>query len=356
MPSLEEQLEAEKEPKVFTIYFNFLSWKWGRIMIVTWWLTMTILGITYGFDLLNLTNFEFDPPSNSQAEKKLLKGFFFLNCMKKQPKLHKTNLVQKKKKSGDKLKKCKTKVNSKHIWGCTMECNETHAINAGGSCLSNMSRALNESLQKYSLEHDNVIRSYDDIYNAQITCSLFKNHNYTVACYSSLQQAYISFEFTHTINICIWGKKDDGASAIGVIRYNGEISTVKSKSMNNYIKDSCKNITHTFHDQIIVSFTGETPMIEDMTTASRDDVERKDVYTIPLALCVLAVVVRTWRTMFIPLICVFGSICTSFRLHFFFFQFLLLKKKELNSRAFFCLSLFLININICVLYVVQLNL
>ncbi len=53
-------------------------------------------------------------------------------------------------------------------------------------------------------------------------------------------------------------------------------------------------------------------MINDMSEESRSDVEQKDVITIPLALAVLAAVVRSWRVMFIPLICVIISVMASF--------------------------------------------
>ncbi|ETO19015.1 hypothetical protein RFI_18223, partial [Reticulomyxa filosa] len=89
----------------------------------------------------------------------------------------------------------------------------------------------------------------------------------------------------------------EGKSAIGSIQYNSKASTTKTKDMDHYIKKTCQRISDKYEDLVEVKFTGETPMVEDMTTASREDVEGKEVYTIPLALAVLAVVVGTWRTI-----------------------------------------------------------
>ena len=51
-----------------------------------------------------------------------------------------------------------------------------------------------------------------------------------------------------------------------------------------------------------------------MNDESKKDVTRKDMLTIPIALCVLALIVRSWRLMFIPILSVFASLATSFTL------------------------------------------
>merc|ERR1719361_1175943 len=58
--------------------------------------------------------------------------------------------------------------------------------------------------------------------------------------------------------------------------------------------------------------TGESALIKAMNAESRKDVEKKDTLTIPIALCVLALIIRSWRLMFIPLVTFLVSICASF--------------------------------------------
>merc|ERR1719197_295400 len=49
-----------------------------------------------------------------------------------------------------------------------------------------------------------------------------------------------------------------------------------------------------------------------METASHHDIAIKDPIVLPIALIVLAVVVRSWRLMLIPVFCVSCSVCLSY--------------------------------------------
>ncbi len=60
--------------------------------------------------------------------------------------------------------------------------------------------------------------------------------------------------------------------------------------------------------------TGESALTKAMNAESRKDVEKKDTLTIPIALCVLALIIRSWRLMFIPLVTFGTSICAAFSL------------------------------------------
>ena len=107
----------------------------------------------------------------------------------------------------------------------------------------------------------------------------------------------------------------DNTSAIAILTYD---NTYDQQTKNNFIDDldaKCGDIAKEYGaDTIKLSMTGETALIKAMNEESRKDVERKDTLTIPLALCVLALIIRSWRLMFIPLLTFGVSICCAFSL------------------------------------------
>ncbi|ETO16326.1 hypothetical protein RFI_21026 [Reticulomyxa filosa] len=308
MQSLEDELEDLPEPEIFKKYFRFVSWKWGRVIIIVWWSAMVILGLSYGFELekkrgglkkkklkYKISQNEFRKKFHSIATTKelivyytcsylyyyylstfIFSIFFFIHLKKKK--------------------------NIPLVNSPAAQCDTDHPIYDLPQ-LQNMSQQLNASLHTYSEANKHIIFSYKDYFDAQATCNKYKSINKT--CEEDIKK---DFHFSLKVK--------QAKHALGTIRYDGESDSSETRDMNDYIKGECQRLSN---DKIVVKFTGETPMVQDMTESSRKDVEQKEVYTIPLALCVLAIVVKTWRTMFIPIICVLGSICTSFRFFFFFF-------------------------------------
>eukprot|EP01083_Nonionella_stella_P316351 1146592_1 len=105
----------------------------------------------------------------------------------------------------------------------------------------------------------------------------------------------------------------DNKSAIGILTYD---DTLDQATKNNFIDDldsKCDWISSGYgDDHMTMSMTGESALIKAMNAESRKDVEKKDTLTIPIALCVLALIIRSWRLMFIPLLTFGTSICASF--------------------------------------------
>ena len=102
-------------------------------------------------------------------------------------------------------------------------------------------------------------------------------------------------------------------SAIGILTYDNTYDQTDKNNFIDNLNDACSRIGNQYgKGKISVSMTGESALVKAMNEESRKDVERKDTLTIPLALCVLALIIRSWRLMFIPLLTFGASICTSF--------------------------------------------
>ena len=99
--------------------------------------------------------------------------------------------------------------------------------------------------------------------------------------------------------------------AIGVVQYQNNANEDVKNNFIDWLHDNCIHIST---DKMEISMTGESALIKDMNEESKKDVERKDVITIPIALIVLAIIVQSWRLMFIPILNFGVSICASFSL------------------------------------------
>ena len=97
--------------------------------------------------------------------------------------------------------------------------------------------------------------------------------------------------------------------AVGVVQYQNGKSQQDKYDLIDDLYDYTNEVSN---DVITVSMTGQAALIKDMNEESKKDVEKKDVITIPIALCVLAIIVRSWRLMFIPILTFGISICASF--------------------------------------------
>eukprot|EP01084_Bolivina_argentea_P128139 226542_1 len=102
-------------------------------------------------------------------------------------------------------------------------------------------------------------------------------------------------------------------SAIGILTYDNTYDQTVKNNFIDDLNDECKYIAKKYgNNKISMSMTGESALIKAMNAESRKDVEKKDTLTIPIALCVLALIIRSWRLMFIPVACFTVSICASF--------------------------------------------
>ena len=67
MVTVEDKIEDAEEGLFFKKYWQFLSSKWGKYIIVLFWIGILILGVFYGFKFLSLTVFEFSAPNGTDG-------------------------------------------------------------------------------------------------------------------------------------------------------------------------------------------------------------------------------------------------------------------------------------------------
>ena len=67
MDEIERRIEADPEPAIFRWYIKFQLWKPGPFIVCAFWFGILLLGVFYGFDLLNLTVFTFSAPSGTDG-------------------------------------------------------------------------------------------------------------------------------------------------------------------------------------------------------------------------------------------------------------------------------------------------
>ena len=170
---------------------------------------------------------------------------------------------------------------------------------------------ISQELVTWAKEQGDIFLSYSDFYLTYFFYGITPNGhinkfpmNETYGLPKNLLLANLSTE------IFINEKEN---SAIGILTYDNTYDQTDKNNFIDNLNDACSRIGNKYgKGKISVSMTGESALVKAMNEESRKDVERKDVLTIPLALCVLALIIRSWRLMFIPLLTFGVSICTSF--------------------------------------------
>lgn len=164
-------------------------------------------------------------------------------------------------------------------------------------------------LVKWAKDQGDIFMTYSDYYTVSFAYGIEKIYplgSYPPKYYGPSNAVLANLSGEIFLN-------QDKTSMIGILTYD---NTKDQQTKNNFIDDldgECGKITNDFgKNKIKMSMTGESALVKAMNEESRKDVERKDTLTIPLALCVLALIIRSWRLMFIPLLTFGVSICCSF--------------------------------------------
>ena len=84
-------------------------------------------------------------------------------------------------------------------------------------------------------------------------------------------------------------------SAIGILTYDNNFDQQDKNDFLDNMNNECGAIARKYGNNTIkMTMTGESALIKDMNAESRKDVEKKDTLTIPIALCVLALIIRSY--------------------------------------------------------------
>eukprot|EP01083_Nonionella_stella_P175498 611326_1 len=292
MDEIERRIESDPEPRIFQWYIAFQLWKPGPFIILAWWIGVILVGILYGFKLLNLTVFSFSAPPGTDgyiADEQMNELFTSISDSRQLLIYYHCN-------------ECGG-TNPPIQW--TPHSNYTAHLNA--SYLGWTLNAMAHELVEWSQSQGHIFQSYHDFYDTFFSYGLTEL-NLPPKIYAGTPKNKILALLSKQIFV-----SKDNQSAIGILRYD---DTLDQTTKNNFIDDlnaKCASISSkSGNKSVTMSMTGESALIKDMNAESRKDVEKKDTLTIPIALCVLALIIRSWRLMFIPLLTFGTSICASF--------------------------------------------
>ena len=137
MVSLEDKIEDAPEGKIFQLYYETISSKYGKYVVILFWIGIIVLGVLYGFDFLNQTIFEFSAPKGTDGA---TAHDQFNQYFSSQANLK--DLVI--------LYKCKD-----NICGTFNPIYNTTSFNK-------LSIELNNSLYSYSSKHNDIVYNYQD--------------------------------------------------------------------------------------------------------------------------------------------------------------------------------------------------
>eukprot|EP01084_Bolivina_argentea_P128141 226544_1 len=268
---IERRIEAEPEPKFFTWYINFLLWKPGPILFIILWIGTIVVGILYGVELLNLTVMDFDAPPGTDgaiADDKMMQEFPSRETSQELLLYFSCSTCG----SGNSAIELISTTNSTPI-------------------MSTMSNKFQEWFQLQT-----AFESYSDYYT---TSSMYNNTNGNMTFLAN--SLFIS---------------NTNTSAVGLISYDNNKEKTHRTDKSHFLDDTndkCNEITQQYGENIIkVAMTGANAMAKAMTEQSKTDVGINCLLLVPVALCVLALIIRSWRLMFIPVACFTVSICASF--------------------------------------------
>lgn len=291
MDEIERRIESAPEPQIFQWYMRFQMWKPGPLLIVLWWFCIILVGVFYGFKLLGLTVFSFSAPPGTEGH---------------------TADVMMSKEFGDKADSrqlliyyhCDECGNATGRslppiqWTPNKTFTPLHNQSYEGWTLNRMSHELVSWCNQYP----DVFQGYTDFYDTFFSYGLIKD--------TGLPENDILARLAHKIFVT-----EGNDSAIGIVTYDNTADQTEKNEFIDDLTDQCTHIANRYgRGKIKMSMTGETALIMAMNAESRKDVEKKDTLTIPIALCVLALIVRSWRLMFIPLLTFGTSICAAFSL------------------------------------------
>eukprot|EP01083_Nonionella_stella_P265644 899615_1 len=288
MDEIERRIESDPEPAIFRFYINFQFSKFGPYIVIVWWFCMILAGVFYGFDVLNLTVFSFSAPSGTDgytADQKMKQEFKSISDSRQLLIYYKCD-------------QCGNSTGHNYPpiqWTPYQNYTPKHDATYLGWTLNNMTIEL----KSWASSRGGIFQGYSDFYATYFHYGLTK-----LGTPENRILAGLAYE------IFISSKNN---SAIGILTYDNTYDQTVKNNFIDDLNDECKYIAKKYgNNKISMSMTGESALIKAMNAESRKDVTKKDTLTIPIALCVLALIIRSWRLMFIPLLTFGTSICTSF--------------------------------------------
>ncbi|MHA1414887.1 MAG: MMPL family transporter [Candidatus Heimdallarchaeaceae archaeon] len=221
-----------------------------RVPILVFWIIILVLGITYGFNFFDKTENVFEPPEYTDGYKaqQVLEQVF-------PERANSTSLI------------------------IIIKSNNNNSV-------------LNPEVQDYTFA---LIEKLNNFENSQIIKGIYSYYGLQAINQSDVAKSFVSENLTSTLIIVI---------------YETENKDVEEDFIE-YVEDTAFEI-HLNEEEYSVYLTGLAVMDRDFSTAIVDNLKRMDTFILPIALIVLAIVIRRLKLMILPLISIAISIFTTF--------------------------------------------
>jgi len=304
MDAIEARIESAPEPKIFTWYIRFQLSRVGPYIIALWWTLVLLLGVFYGFHFLNLTVFSFSAPAGTDgyvADEKMSEQFAARINSRQILLYFKCDACGGNKADAPPIE-----------WTPHLAHDKFLNASYDGWLMNRVSQHIVEWAQAQG----GIFESYTDFYSTYFydgVQPIIPDHPAINASLAGKPRNQMLAALAQDIFI-----SEHNNSAIAILTFDSRYAQQDKNRFMDDLHDACRRISHEIggdvddEHRVTVTMTGESALIYAMNQESRKDVERKDTLTIPIALCVLAFVIRSWRLMFIPLITFAVSICASF--------------------------------------------